>query len=114
MERPVKIAITASGNNLDADLDRRFPGARYVLIVHSTGTLIEAVDNVEEMSAHDPRGSKLCHLLAKKRVDFVITGLCMSGFSETLAHDGISVVETPSRTVREALRHFKAMRGLVK
>ncbi len=102
----MRIAITASGDTLDAQMDRRFDGARYILILKSDGTFIEACTSPDSPSAHDPRRSRLCALLAAKNVNCVITGLCMSGAREILERAGIKVVEAPSKTVREAFEHF--------
>lgn len=110
----MRIAITASGDTLDAELDRRFDCARYVLILRSDGTFIEACASPALPPPDDPRRARLCALLTEKKVKCVITGLCMSGTREILERAGIRVVEAPSKTVREAFEHFTYARRLLK
>lgn len=108
----MRIAITASSSTPDAELERRFEAARYVLIFQSDGTLVESCNIADWLSVRDPKHSRLSAFLARKKVDYVITGLCMSGARELLERAGIKIVEAPSKTIREAWEHFANTRRL--
>ena len=102
----MRIAITAAGNDLDAELDLRFARACYIMIFSSEGTLLETIDNRRNIYAVKPPRDELCSLLADKKVDILVKGASVSGARNALECAGIRVVEEPSKTVREALERF--------
>jgi predicted Fe-Mo cluster-binding NifX family protein len=104
---PMRVAITASGPTLDANVDPRFGRCAYFLIV-DTGTLsFEAVENPNVLLGHGA-GIQSAQLMVCKDVKFVLTGNCGPNAHETLSAAGISVILGSSGVVRDAVARFKA------
>jgi predicted Fe-Mo cluster-binding NifX family protein len=103
----MKIAVTATGTNLDAPLDPRFGRAQYILIVDENETLLEAVDNSRNINAMRGAGIQAGKILADKKVDILLTGHCGPNAFTTLKAAGIKVGVDQSGTVREALARYK-------
>jgi predicted Fe-Mo cluster-binding NifX family protein len=105
-ESTMKIAVTATGTNLDAPLDPRFGRAQYILIVDENETLLEAVDNSRNVNAMRGAGIQAGKILADKKVDVLLTGHCGPNAFTTLKAAGIKVGVEQSGTVREALARY--------
>ena len=103
----MKIAVTATGTNIDSPLDPRFGRAQYILIVDENETLLEAVDNSRNINAMRGAGIQAGKILADKKVDVLLTGNCGPNAFTTLKAAGIKVGVDQSGTVREAVRRYK-------
>ena len=102
----MKIAVTATGTNLDSPLDPRFGRAQYILIVDENETLLEAVDNSRNINAMRGAGIQTGKILADKKVDVLLTGHCGPNAFTTLKAAGIKVGVDQSGTVREAVERY--------
>ncbi len=98
----MKIAVTATGKDLDSAVDPRFGRAQYILILDQDGTLLEAVDNAAGFGALSGAGIQAGKLLADRKVDVLLTGHCGPNAFRTLQAAGIKVVVEQSGSVREA------------
>ena len=103
----MKIAITASGLTLDANLDPRFGRCAYFLVVDTNTMEFEAVEN-PNVALGGGAGIQSAQLMAAKDVKFVLTGNCGPNAHETLSAAGIGVIPGCSGTVRDAVEWFKA------
>jgi predicted Fe-Mo cluster-binding NifX family protein len=103
----MKIAVTATGPDLDSPLDPRFGRAQYILIVDENETLLEAVDNSRNINAMRGAGIQTGKILADKKVDVLLTGHCGPNAFTTLKAAGIKVGADQGGTVREALARYK-------
>ena len=103
----MRIAITASGSTLDADLDPRFGRCAYFLIVDTDTLDFEAVEN-PNVALGGGAGIQSGQLMAAKSVKFVLTGNCGPNAHATLSAAGIGVIPGCSGTVRDAVERFKA------
>ena len=102
----MKIAVTATGTNLDSPLDPRFGRAQYILIVDENEILLEAVDNSRNINALRGAGIQAGKILADKKVDVLLTGHCGPNAFTTLKAAGIKVGVDQSGTVREAVKRY--------
>jgi predicted Fe-Mo cluster-binding NifX family protein len=99
----MKIAITATGKEIDSQVDPRFGRAQYILIVDQAGTVLEAVDNSQNLNAMRGAGIQAAKILADRKVEVLMTGHCGPNAFTTLKAAGIKVVIEQSGTVKEAL-----------
>lgn len=102
----MKIAVTATGKDLDSAVDPRFGRAQYILILDPDGSLLEAVDNAAGFGAFSGAGIQAGKLLADRKVDVLITGHCGPNAFRTLQAAGIRVVAEQSGSVRDAFARF--------
>ena len=103
----MKIAITASGPTVDANLDPRFGRCAYFLIVDTETLQLEAVEN-PNLALGGGAGIQSAQLVADRDVKFVLTGNCGPNAHETLSGAGIGVISGCSGVVRNAVEQFKA------
>ncbi len=102
----MKIAITAKGPDLDAEMDPRFGRAKYILILDSEGSLTEIIDNSASAEAMGGAGIQTAKLLADRKVDVLLTGRCGPNALRGLSAAGIRVVENHTDKVRVAVERF--------
>lgn len=102
----MKIAVTATGKDIESNMDPRFGRAQYILILEQDGTLLEAIDNSENFNAMRGAGIQAGKILADRQVKALITGYCGPNAFKTLSAAGIQVVVEQSGTVKEAVDQF--------
>ncbi|MDY0220752.1 MAG: NifB/NifX family molybdenum-iron cluster-binding protein [Desulfobacterium sp.] len=105
----MKLCITATGKDIDANVDTRFGRAPWFLIVDTdTGTIIEAVEN-HAVTQGQGAGIAATKLLSDKNIDTILTGTVGPNAAQVFQTTGISLVEglSPQDTVQEALVKFK-------
>lgn len=102
----MKIAITATAQSLDAQVDSRFGRCPYYLIVETEDLSFTALAN-PGVSQGSGAGIQAAQFLADKGVQHILTGNCGPKAHQTLAAAGISVSVGCSGTVREAVEQFK-------
>jgi len=99
----MRIAVTATGTELDSAVDPRFGRARYIIIVDETGKLLEVVDNSVGMNSMGGAGIQAGKLMADRKVDVLLTGNCGPNAFKALNAANIKVVINQSGTVQEAI-----------
>jgi predicted Fe-Mo cluster-binding NifX family protein len=102
----VKIAISATSPDLDADVDPRFGRCQYFIIVDPQSMEFEALDNTHAMAAGGA-GISTAQMIAGKGVEVVLTGNCGPNAYETLSAAGIQVVTAVTGRVRDAVEAYK-------
>jgi predicted Fe-Mo cluster-binding NifX family protein len=102
----MRIAITSTGADLNADLDPRFGRAQYILIVGDDGAIAEAIDNATNRGAMQGAGIQAGRLLAEKKVDVLLTGNCGPNAFKALEAAGIKVCVGLQGSVKDALKRF--------
>ncbi len=103
----MRIAITAYGPTLEADVDPRFGRCTYFLIVDPDTLDFEAVENANA-SLGQGAGIQSAQTLAGLGVEAVLTGNCGPNAHETLAAAGIEVMLGRSGSVMQAIGDYKA------
>ncbi|MGB3129180.1 MAG: NifB/NifX family molybdenum-iron cluster-binding protein, partial [Dehalococcoidia bacterium] len=105
----MKIAISATGPSLDADVDPRFGRCQYFIIVDPDTLEFEALENTSQM-ASGGAGIASAQAVANKEVQAVLTGNCGPNAYQTLEAAGIEVVTGVSGSVRDAIKEYKSGR----
>lgn len=102
----MKLAITATGKDLDAEIDPRFGRAQYILIVDPEGTIIDVIDNGPNRAAMGGAGIGAAKMLSDRKVDVLLTGRCGPNALAALDAAGIKICEAQSGTARQTLERF--------
>jgi len=103
----MKIAVTATGPSLDAEIDPRFGRCAYFLIVETDDMSFEAVKN-ENATLGGGAGIQSGQLVAEKGAKAVLTGNCGPNAFQALAAASVQIIVGVSGMVRDAVEGFKA------
>lgn len=103
----MKIAISATGPTLEAEVDLRFGRCQYFIIVDLETMEFEAMDNSGAL-ASGGAGTSVAQMIAGKGVQAVLTGNCGPNAYQVLAAAGIQVVTGIAGKVRDTLESYKA------
>ena len=103
----MKIAISATGPDLDAQVDPRFGRCRYFVIVDLETTQFEALENSSAMGSGGV-GISAAQMIAGKGVEAVITGNCGPNAHQALSAAGIKVITGVTGSVRDAIEDYKS------
>lgn len=103
----MKIAITATGHALDAEIDPRFGRCRYFIIVEPETMQFEAVENASGM-ASGGAGISTAQMIAGKGVEAVLTGNCGPNAYQVLSAAGIKVITGVAGKVQDAVQGYKS------
>ena len=98
----MKIAISASGKNLDSVIDPRFGRCAYFLIVETEDMGVEVFDN-ENIALGGGAGIQSAQFVASKGAKAVITGNCGPNAVQTLTAAGVELIVGQTGTAREAV-----------
>jgi len=102
----MKIGITSTGENLDADVDQRFGRCKYFLIVDAESMEFEVLSN-ENAMASGGAGIQAAQTIANKNIDAVVTGNVGPNAFQTLSAAGIKVFTGASGTIKESIEKYK-------
>jgi predicted Fe-Mo cluster-binding NifX family protein len=103
----MKVAVSASGPGLDAEVDPRFGRCSYFVIVDSETMDFEAVENPNTMAAGGA-GIQSAQLVADKGAGVVLTGHCGPNAFQTLQAANIGVCVGAAGTVRQVVEQYMA------
>lgn len=102
----MKIAVSASGNNLDAAIDPRFGRCAYFVLVNTDDMSFEAFDN-ENIALGGGAGIQSAQFVASQGAGIVITGNVGPNAVRTLSAAGVEVIVGQTGTVRQAIEDYK-------
>ena len=102
----MKIAITALGSDLQAQVDPRFGRAQYFIIIDTETMEYEAVSNSSMNAAHGA-GIQSAQLMSSKNVTAIITGNVGPNAHQTLNAANIKIFQSDKTTVKQAIEKFK-------
>jgi predicted Fe-Mo cluster-binding NifX family protein len=103
----VKVALTTSGETLDAPLDSRFGRAAKFIIYDLDKDTFEVVDNQQNLNAAQGAGIQAAQTVCRLDAEVVITEHCGPKAFRVLQAAGIQVMVGAQGTVRDALGQFK-------
>jgi len=105
----MKVAITASGEDINSPVDRVFGRARYFVITDPEGGKVEVLENSQNVNAAQGAGIQAARQIANKSVDFLLTGNVGPNAFRALEAVSIGVYQFESDilTVRDALTAWK-------
>lgn len=104
----MKIAVTSTGQDLDAPVDPRFGRAAYILIVDTESLDFEVLDNAVNVNAFKGAGIQAATMISEKNAGVLLTGYCGPNAFKALEAARIKVAGNVSGTVREAVAAFTA------
>ena len=102
----MKIVVSSSGENINAQLDPRFGRCPYFIFVDSESLEFEAVPN-ESMMASGGAGIQAAQTVANKGAEVVITGNVGPNAFQTLNAAGLKIITGAAGTIQEVIEKFK-------
>jgi predicted Fe-Mo cluster-binding NifX family protein len=106
----MKIAITASGKELDSEVDPRFGRAGYFIVYDTDDGSYSAVDNKQNVNAPQGAGIQAGQTVVNFGAAVLLTGNCGPKAFDVLSSAGVKVYLGASGTVQEAIAAFEAGR----
>jgi predicted Fe-Mo cluster-binding NifX family protein len=103
----MRVAISASGRDLEAQVDPRFGRAPYFLLVDPDTLEFEVLVNQPSLQAAQGAGIQAAALVAGKKPAAILTGHCGPKAFYTLQAAGIPVIVEVSGPVREAVARYR-------
>jgi len=103
----MKLAITASGKDLEATIDPRFGRAAYFVLVDSETMAVKVVNNSQSLDLPQGAGIQAGQTIVKNKVDVLITGNCGPKAFQVLQSAGIEIITGASGKVKDAVMHYK-------
>jgi predicted Fe-Mo cluster-binding NifX family protein len=103
-----KVIVSASGQNLEAEVAPRFGRAPYFLLVNPATMEYEAVANRQNLQAVQGAGIQSAALVARYKPSALLTGYCGPKAFHTLEAAGIEVIVGVEGSVREAVQQFRS------
>ena len=100
----MKIAVTATGDDLESKVDPRFGRAAYIIIVDSETCDFEVVDNKENVNALKGAGIQAAKTLSDRGAEVLLTGFCGPNAFQTLKAANIGVANNAEGSVRDAVK----------
>lgn len=102
----MKLAITAKGIDLNAEVDPRFGRAAYILIVDSESLDFEVLDNQENINRLKGAGIQAAAMISEKKAEVLLTGFCGPNAIKTLNAAKIKVATEVNGVVKDAIEGF--------
>jgi predicted Fe-Mo cluster-binding NifX family protein len=103
----MKIAISATGSTLDAEVDPRFGRCQYFILADPETMEFEAVDNAGAASSGGA-GISAAQMIAGKGIEAVITGNCGPNAYQVLSPAGIKVITGVSGKIKDVINDYRA------
>ena len=103
----MRIAISASGQDLDSQIDPRFGRCAYFLIVETDDMSFEAFNN-DNIALGGGAGIQSAQFVASKGVKAVLTGNCGPNAVQTLSAAGVELFVGQSGRVKDAVEKYKS------
>jgi len=102
----MKIAISATGPTLDAEVDPRFGRCQHFIIADTETDGFEAVDNTSAAAAGGA-GISAAQMIVGKGIEAVLTGNCGPNAHQVLTAAGIKVITGVSGKIKDAISEYK-------
>lgn len=102
----MKIAISATGPDLDAQVDSRLGRCQYFIIVDPETMEFEGIQNISAGAMHGA-GIQTAQIIISKGAKVVLTGNSGPNAFQTLSAAGIQVIVGVSGKIREAIERYK-------
>ena len=103
----MKIAISATGPALDAEVDPRFGRCRYFIIVDPETMDFEAVDN-SGVASGGGAGIAASQEIARREIAALLTGNCGPNAHQVLSAAGIKVITGVSGKIEDVIGDYRA------
>jgi predicted Fe-Mo cluster-binding NifX family protein len=104
----MKIALTTTGQSLDAPFESRFGRAPRFIVVDLEQDSYTVVDNQQSLEAAQGAGIQAAQTVARLGVEALVSGHCGPKAFRVLQAAGITVFTCAAATVAEALQQYRA------
>ncbi len=101
----MKLCISATGEDLDSNVDPRFGRSNYFVIVNSNDMSFEVIKN-ENSQAMGGAGIRTAELIAKKGANIVITGNIGPNAFQTLKAAGVKVITGVDGKIKDVVDKY--------
>jgi len=102
----MKICVSSTGEDLNADVDPRFGRCKYFLIIDTDSMSVESILN-ESAMASGGAGIQAAQTVAKAGVEVVITGNMGPNAFQTLSAAGLKIFTGATGTINEVVGKYK-------
>jgi len=104
----MRIAVSASGDSLDSNVDPRFGRCAYFIIVETEGNEIISHDVVSNQAVQAMRGAgvQAAQTVANEGVEVVMTGNIGPNAFNVLSQTGIKVITGVSGKVKDVVKKY--------
>jgi len=102
----MKIGITSTGEDLNAEIDQRFGRCRYFIVVDTDSMKFETLSN-DNLMASGGAGIQAAQTIANKGVQAIITGNLGPNAFQTLSAAGVKIFTGQRGPVIDAIEKFK-------
>ncbi len=103
----MKIALTTSGNDLNAPLDNRFGRAAKFLIYDLETDTFVTIDNQQNLNAAQGAGIQSAETVVRSGAKALVTAHCGPKAFRVLQSAGVKIYTTSTATVAEALADYR-------
>ena len=102
----MKLCVSSTGKDLDADVDPRFGRCHYFLIIDTETMKINVISN-ESIMTSGGAGIQAAQMVVKTGATTVVTGNIGPNAFQTLHAADINVITGVSGTIKEAVEKYK-------
>jgi len=99
----MKVAVTADGQGLEAQVDPRFGRAAAFVLFDTSTREVQQVDNRQSLNTAQGAGIQAAETVSRLGAECLITGHCGPNAYRTLQAAGVKVYTGASGTVAEAI-----------
>ena len=103
----MRIAVSSTGKDLDAQMDPRFGRCQYFVFVDPQTMAFEATEN-SGMAASGGAGVQAAQLVVQKGASALITGNLGPNAASALSASGIKVFLSPGGTVKDVIEAYQS------
>lgn len=104
----MKLALTTSGDDINAPLESRFGRAPKFLIYDLESGTCEVVDNRQDLNAAQGAGIQSAETVARLGAKALVTGHCGPKAFRVLTAAGIRIYHTDVLTVAAAIEQYRS------
>jgi predicted Fe-Mo cluster-binding NifX family protein len=105
--RAMKIAVSATGKDLNSPIDPRFGRCQYFLFVDPETMEFEVLEN-EGLMAMGGAGVQAAQLIVQRGASVLITGNLGPNAASALSASGIKVYLVPGGTINDVITSYKS------
>jgi len=102
----MKIAVSASGSSLDAEVDPRFGRCQYFIIADPDTMEFEDVSNTSADAASGA-GISTAQMIVDKGVGVVLTGNCGPNAHQVLASANVQIITGASGKIEDVIKDYR-------
>ena len=102
----MKIAVTATGNELSSNIDPRFGRASQFLVIDTDANTLDLVQNKPNLDLPQGAGIQVAQNLVSHQVDVLITGNCGPKAFKVLNAAGIKIIIGAKGRIEEIIHQY--------